>query len=198
VDNWLVALIAAAGAVSGAAVSGVVAYRLARLDRESRDADELRAALAAYGAALDRLSLKIEQLPQSHGIEEDWTTRLLAPWRTLDWLMGRLSLVTLGRGGMIAVDEVIAATNRLLLVAPRPVLEEMERVSDLLGRLDPPAKGWQDEFREARAAFAGTARAAVVGSGRHLRSVPAAMKPVAEDRAVLVADRPGGSRLGGG
>jgi hypothetical protein len=160
-DSWVVALIASGGAVAGAAVSGIVAYLIARLDREARDSDELRAALTAYGVALDRLNLRIEQLPQSHGIEENWTTRLVARWRTLDWLLGRISLATIGRGGMIALDEVIAATNRLLLVAPRSILAKMDRLSDLLGRFDPFAANWKHEFKEARAVFTGAARAAV-------------------------------------
>jgi hypothetical protein len=33
----------------------LVAYRLARLEREGLDKDDLQVALAAYGAALDRL-----------------------------------------------------------------------------------------------------------------------------------------------
>lgn len=36
-DTWLVALIAAAGAIGGSALTGVIAYRLARLEREALD-----------------------------------------------------------------------------------------------------------------------------------------------------------------
>lgn len=125
-DNWLVALIAAGGALGGSALTGVITYRLALVERKALDRGELRAALTAYGSALDRLTLRIEQLPQAHGIEEDWTTKLVARWRTLDWVMGRLSTATVGRGAMLALDEVIAATNRLMLVAPESVLEAME------------------------------------------------------------------------
>lgn len=164
-ESWLIALIAAAGAVAGAAVSAIAVYRVARLEAGARNKDELRAALAGYGAALDRLNLKVEQLPQAHGIDENWTTRLVARWRTLDWLMGRLSVATLGRGGMIALDEMIAATNRLLLVAPGPVLDDMERLSDLISRLDPSADNWRDEWKEARSNFSGTARATVIKNG---------------------------------
>lgn len=81
-ESWLVALIAAAGAVAGAAVSAVAVYRAARLDRDARDKDELRAALTGYGAALDRLNLRIEQLPQAYGIQESRATRLVARWRS--------------------------------------------------------------------------------------------------------------------
>jgi len=161
-ENWLVALIAAGGALSGSALTGVIAYRLARLEREAFDKGEMRTALASYGAALDRLTLRIEQLPQAHGIEEDWTTRLVARWRTLDWVTGRLSTATVGRGAMRALDEVIAATNRLVLVAPESVLEAMETLSELIGNFNPSGSKWREEWRAARSAFAGASRRAAV------------------------------------
>jgi hypothetical protein len=159
-ENWLVALIAAAGAVGGSAVTGVVGYRIAHLERGLRDREELRTALAVYGAALDRLTLQIDQLPQVHGIEEGWTTRLIARWQTLDWLMGRLSVATVGRSAMRAVDEVISATNRLMLVAPGPVMETMQITSELISRFDPSGVNWREEWQGARAAFASASRAA--------------------------------------
>lgn len=143
-------------------MTGVIAYRLARLEREARDKDELRTALVAYGAALDRLTVQVDQLPQSHGIEEDWMTRLVARWRTLDWLMGRISVATVGRGAMRAIDEVISATNRLMLVAPEPVIETMQILSELIGRFDPGEAQWREDWKAARTAFAKAAKGAVV------------------------------------
>jgi len=161
-DNWLVALIAAGGALGGSALTGVITYRLARLEREAHDKGELRAALTAYGAALDRLTLRIEQLPQAHGIEESWTNKLVAKWPPLDWLIGRIATATVGRGVMRALDEVIAATNRLLLTAPGSVLGEMEAISELMDGFDPGATKWREEWRAARSAFAGASRRAVI------------------------------------
>lgn len=169
-EDWIVPLIAAGGAIGGSAVTGLTAYRIGRLDREGRERDELRVALAAYGAALDRLTLRIDQLPQAHGIEEDWTTRLVARWRSLDWLMGRLSVATIGRGAMRSIDEVISATNRLLLVAPDSVLTSMEALSALIGRFDPGGSGWRKEWQEARTAFARASREALVTKRRGLAS----------------------------
>jgi len=160
-DTWLVALIAAAGAIGGSALTGVIAYRLARLEREAQNKNELRDALTAYGAALDRLTLRIDQLPQAHGIEEGWMNRLVAAWPILDWVIGRLSTATVGRGIMQVVDEVIAATNRLLLIAPGPVLDEMETVSELIGSFEPGAAKWREEWRAARSAFAAASRMVV-------------------------------------
>jgi hypothetical protein len=76
-------------------------------------------------------------------------------------MMGRLSVLTIGRGTMAAVDEVISAMDRLLLLAPGPVLGDMERLSDLIGDFDPSAEDWRRDWKEARASFAGTARTAV-------------------------------------
>lgn len=157
-EDWGVPLIAAGGAIGGSAVTGLMAYRLARLDREGHERDELRVALVAYGAALDRLTLRVDQLPQAHGIEEDWTTRLVARWQSLDWLMGRLSVATIGRGLMRAIDEVISASNRLLVVAPEPVLASMKALSELIGRFDPRGSGWRKEWQEARTAVAQVSR----------------------------------------
>ncbi|HVV91642.1 MAG TPA: hypothetical protein VHB53_14210, partial [Solirubrobacterales bacterium] len=89
-DSWLVAVIAAGGAIMGSALTGAMAYRLAELDRKADATGELQTCLAAYGAALDRLTLQIEQLPQSHGIEENWMTSLVEKLPTLNWLIGRL------------------------------------------------------------------------------------------------------------
>jgi hypothetical protein len=205
-ESWLVALIAAAGAVAGAAVSAVAVYRMARLDRDARDKDELRAALAGYGAAVDRLNLRIEQLPQAHGIEENRTTRMVARWRALDWLMGRLSVATIGRGAIIALDEMTVATNRLLLIAPGPVLDDMERLSDLIGRLDPSAASWRDEWKEARSSFAGTARAVVIGKWaaasegalpRELKAAEARRRPLGRESLTRGPNPPESAGNGG-
>ncbi|MGB7588246.1 MAG: hypothetical protein WBM00_06015, partial [Solirubrobacterales bacterium] len=108
------------------------------------------------------LTLRIDQLPQAHGIEEGWSTKLVARWRTLDWVMGRISVATVGRGAMRAVDEVISATNRLMLVAPEPVLASMESLSELIGRFDPTGGKWREEWQAARSTFAGVSRRAAL------------------------------------
>lgn len=64
---------------------------------------------------------------------------------------------------MRAVDEVIAATNRLLLIAPAPILDEMEVVSELISSFDPGAPKWRGEWRAPRTVFAGASRRAVAG-----------------------------------
>ncbi len=86
----------------------------------------------------------------------------VARWRAFDWVMGRISVATVGRGGMRAIDEVLAATNRLMLVAPDSVLEPMQILSDLISRFEQGDEMWRDEWRIARNEFAKASREAVV------------------------------------
>lgn len=88
-------------------------------------------------------------------------TRLITRWRALDWLIGRLSVATVGRGAMAALGEVISATTRLMLVAPAPVMEAMEVLSELIGRFDPGGSSWREEWQAARTAFAEVSRLAL-------------------------------------
>lgn len=164
-QSWLVALIAALGAIGGSAVTGLVVYRVARIERETADKAELRSALGAYGAAIDRLTLKIHQLSQSHGVKEGWSNKSVAQWPTLDWVMGRLSVATLGRSTMRVLDEVIPATTRLILIAPSPVLEAMQGISDLVAAFDPGSENWKQEWQAARNAFAEASRKVVAEAG---------------------------------
>jgi len=130
------------------------------------------------------LTLKIQQLPQAHGVEEGWSNRLIARWRTLDWIMGRLSVATVGRSTMRVVDEVIAATNRLILVAPEPILEAMQAISDLIGRFEPGGEDWQQEWQGARNAFAEVSRRAAVEVSQR-ESVSRNMSPTPPNSAQL-------------
>lgn len=86
--SWLVALIAAGGAILGSALTGLITYRLAELARREDAKGELRSSLVAYGVALDRLTIQIEQLPQSHGIDENWSSRAIERLPTLNWVLG--------------------------------------------------------------------------------------------------------------
>jgi len=59
---------------------------------------------------------------------------------------------------MQAVDEVIAATNRLMIVAQESVMETMQILSELIGRFEPGGESWREEWRDARTAFAKASR----------------------------------------
>ncbi|MGE5527482.1 MAG: hypothetical protein ACM3Q9_02330 [Methanosarcina sp.] len=76
--------------------------------------------------------------------------RQVSRWRDLDWVMGRLSTGTLGRGAMRSLDELITAMNRLLLIAPEDVLDAVLGISVLLERFEQRDEGWREEWSAAR------------------------------------------------
>jgi hypothetical protein len=67
---------------------------------------------------------------------------------------------------MRVVDEVIVATNRLVLVAPEPIVETMQAITDLVGRFEPVSEDWKRDWQEARNVFAEVSRDAAFGSSR--------------------------------
>jgi hypothetical protein len=64
---------------------------------------------------------------------------------------------------MRAVDEVIATTNRLVLVAPESVLETVASTSDLISGFEPSLTTWREEWAAARIRFMAVAREVSVG-----------------------------------
>lgn len=80
---------------------------------------------------------------------------------TLDWLMGRLSTATLGRSTMKAVDELIYASNRLLLIAPESLFPPVESISNLLAGLEERDERWKADWQAAREDLAATSRRAL-------------------------------------
>jgi hypothetical protein len=160
-DSWLTALIAVGGALAGSALTGYIAFKIARDDQDAREKVELREALVVYGAILDRLSLQIAQLPRAAGVKEGWMNRLIARWPELDWVMGRLSTATLGRGVMRTIDELLTATNRLILIAPHSVLAASEEINRLLENLRPGSAEWKREWQEGREGLVKASREAL-------------------------------------
>lgn len=160
-DSSIAAGIAAGAALLASALTGLITYKVAAREQRGRDVEELRAALAAYGAVLDRFGRHLDQLPHPPGPAGRWVNRQVSRWRDLDWAMGRLSAGTLGRGAMRTLDELITAMNRLLLIAPEEVLDAVLGISVLLERFERRDEHWRQEWREARNAVATASRAAV-------------------------------------
>ena len=161
VDSSIAAIIAAGAALLSSALTGLITYKVAGREQRGRDVDELRSALAHYGAVLDRFGRHLDQMPHPPGPFGRWVNRQVSRWRDLDWAMGRLSTGTLGRGAMRSLDELITAMNRLLLIAPEDVLDAVLGISALLERFEQRDDGWREEWRDARNAVAQASRAAV-------------------------------------
>jgi hypothetical protein len=161
VNTSIAAIVAAAAALLGSGLTGLITYRISGREQRARDVDKLRAALAVYGATLDRLGRHLDQMPHPPGVVGRWVNRQLARWRDLDWALGRISTSTLGRGTMRTVDDLTIAMNRLVLIAPEEVLDAVLEISVLLEDFEQQDPDWQGRWREARNAVAKASRAAV-------------------------------------
>lgn len=164
VPDLATAAIAAGAALLSSGLTGVLALRIAGVERDDRSKAELAAAMAAYGYAVDRLGLEIGQLPPTPSRAGRATAAVVGRLPTLDWSLGQLSRHTLGRPGMRALDAYTAAMNRLMLIAPKPVLTAVERVNGLLAMFENRSPNWSTEWQEARNDFAIAARDALTAS----------------------------------
>jgi hypothetical protein len=149
-EPWIAVLIAAGAALLASALTGYIAHRLARAERAERGRGELAAALMAFGYAVDRMGLEVGQLPPAPSRLNRRLNAGLTRVRMLDWLVGQASRHSLGRPAMRALDGLMATHNRLMLVAPVPVLEAAERIHELLGRVEDRDEEWKTRWQLAR------------------------------------------------
>lgn len=87
--------------------------------------------------------------------------RQIARLRDLDWVLGRISTATLGRNAMRSLDELMVATNRILLIAPESVLAAVQEVNSALESFKPRDSEWSAKWSAARQGVAKAARATV-------------------------------------
>ena len=153
-SDWINTAIAAGAALLASGLTGAITLRAA-------GRSELSAALQAYGYATDRLGVEISQMPPLPGRIGGATRRAAARARHVDWSVGQISRHTLARPAMRALDTYMAASNRLMLVAPARVLEPVIRINELLARMEERDEAWHAEWADARQALAKQSRLAV-------------------------------------
>jgi hypothetical protein len=161
-DGWMTALVGAAGVLAGSGLTGLLAGRQASREREAQDLDELRTALAAYGAAVDAVELRMAQMGGPMPRVARWIVgRVERHLRIIAWLIRRMSATTISWPVFESFDRLALAKNRLLLIAPTPVVDAAVAIDDLIWGFESNASGWQREWREARETFLVAARDAV-------------------------------------
>ena len=146
----------------GALIGGSATYLSQRAALATQPRDELAAAVVAFGHALDHLHLRIQQLPRPTRLSraaESLVNSRRTPHvtRLIEWGFTK----SIGRDDQRAIDRFVAAYNRLTLVAPASLLEVVERLSDLLGRVEQGDKTWEEDWMAARADFLRSARTCV-------------------------------------
>ncbi len=145
----VVAITAAAG-IGSAIVAAVAATSVARRQIKAQRVDDLTAALQGYGYAVDRLDSEIRQMPPSDVPGAKTSLKLVSLLPQLDYLIGQVQRHTIGAPAMAAMDSYMAAFNRLLLIAPRHVLDVADRLQTLVFTLDGRDAEWDREWLAAR------------------------------------------------
>lgn len=155
-------LIAVAGTLGGVALTGLISLRMAARARNDQRRDELAAALAAFGYALDRLRKEFDAMPPPPRRAGRVVERAASRWfPTVDWWVGQIVRHTTARPALRAHDAVMAATNRLLLVAPEQLLDHVVAIIELLDRARPHDEDWQAQWLERRAELLRASRSLV-------------------------------------
>jgi hypothetical protein len=160
-SEWVTSAIAAGAALGGTALSAIVAASSTRRHVAAQDRIGLAAALQAYGYATTTLGLEIDQLPPAPSAAVAALSASTARAPMLDWTLGQVSRRTVGRPTMRALDTYNAAMNRLLLVAPQPILTHMKTINDLVTRASERDEAWAAEWSDARAALTYASRRAI-------------------------------------
>lgn len=160
--DWPTAAIAAGAALLSSGLTGTLGLLAARRHARTQKRDELAASLHSYCYATDLMNLEIEQLPPPSSSFATALQSTAARLPTLDYTLGQISRRMLGRKAQHALDTYLAAFNRLMLIAPLPVLQTMEAINALLARVDERHSAtWPKDWSTARGALAAAGREAI-------------------------------------
>lgn len=167
-SDWTTVAITAAATLTSALLAGGLSLLVVRKQERARGRADLAAALQAHGYAADKLGLEIGQLPPP-ALGARRTQAAIARIPLLDWWIGQLARHTLARPALRSLDGYMAASNRLVLVAPRELLEPVQQLNELLTRVETRQTQWhpgwdiewQADWNAARRAVVNAARTAI-------------------------------------
>lgn len=148
-DVVLAVVTGVSGAV-GACVGGGATFLAQRAERRDRDRGELRVALSTCLHALDMLHVEVQHLPPVDDRSRRLSGAIARRLPLLDWSAGMVGRYTLGRPVMRALGQTSAAVNRLALVAPEPVLEQLVAIHELMARIEQRDAGWEADWARVR------------------------------------------------
>jgi|SRR5579884_141204 len=157
-SQWPAAIAAVSG-LCGATIGGAITFATQRADRRERSRGELGAALVAYGYALDMLQMEISKIPPRTLVARLADAAINEHrFPNLNFLLNWAHAKSLGRDAARAVDRLVGATNRLLLVAPAELLPLVQEINELLAHVSDRDAAWERQWHEERGRFIAAAR----------------------------------------
>lgn len=140
---------AAASGVLGAVVGAGSTFLVARNERRAAQRTELVAALTAFLTALDLIVMELKATAPPRpwlGALARWLDKSLPELR---WLAAPLAGLLAARSSALT-DRFHVAANRLLAVAPRETLLEVEEAGELLTTWSEGAPEWEERWQAFR------------------------------------------------
>jgi hypothetical protein len=148
-QDWVVAVISGASAIGGGVVVGVSNYAINRV--QARDARnlELRTATVGFLQAVDMVTHQLRSERKPGRIVAGFFRGLERSAPTFDANLARLQQRILTPHIQPMIEFFVAASNRLLLVAPSGMLEPMGEMMELLSRAEERDAEWDQHWDEA-------------------------------------------------
>ncbi len=149
--EWLTALISGGSAVLGGVVVAISNSWVRRADRQDAQAGELRATVTDFLAVTDLIGLELARQPQP-GRSVRTINRLVRRLPQIDYTSGRLHERIFTPHLRALLERFSAASSRLALIAPEPMLEIIDDLAGLMAQAEQmPAIGTSAGTRHAAA-----------------------------------------------
>lgn len=166
-SDWPSIAITAAATLLSALLASGISLLVVRKQIRAQEMADLAAAAQAHGYAADRLASEIALLRRRlWGASNKHPRRRIAHRPHLDWWIGLIARHSLGRPALRALDAYSAATNRLMLIAPKDMLTHLEHLNELLTELDRRQTEWHEGWTETWWADWNATRGALLASAR--------------------------------
>jgi hypothetical protein len=156
--DWISAAIAGASAIGGGIVVAASNSRIRKADAEEGTRAALLSAVVGYLHMLELIGLEAARQPSSGRAVSALNRFIERRAPQLDYTTGRLHEAIFTPYLRTLMDRYSLAANQLLMVAPRELLQAVQRVNELLEEFESPDQGWIEEWQEARGRLVRTCR----------------------------------------
>jgi hypothetical protein len=159
--DWVNAAIAGASAIGGGLVVALSNVVVRKADAKDRSREALLSAIVGYLHMLELIGLEAARQPKAGRAVSALNSFIERRIPQLDYTTGRLheAIFTPHLRGLL--ERYSLAANQLLMVAPDALLEDVQRVNDLLAEVDGPEPDWTERWQDARAGLVRACRETV-------------------------------------
>jgi len=125
-------------------------HRIRNTDAEERTREALRLAIVGYLHMLELIGIEAARQPRSGRAVLALNSFIEKRTPQLDYTSGRLHEAIFTPHLRDLLDRYSLAANQLLMVAPSALLEDIQRVNELLMEFERPDQDWVRRWQEAR------------------------------------------------